>query len=419
MANGDLLQGQQYLVEDDIIAPFTQQMMDKAAADTLVGAPALEITPHDYNASLVRTYNLADIQAAFADSYLSSPIQVSFELPRVLLALPLTCDISSGNGSSTTTADGLTSGESVSLSLSPRSSATSSASVMPDVQPDIKEYWTNDIQCTELVFYTSANPTVDTIHSKVTPLIAVGTTVTVTIASPGVVTWTAHGMANGDAVVFRTTGALPTGLLPNTKYYISSVATNTFRVSATSGGTAINTSGSQSGVHTGYHSVKPWPIFQPKAHTITLTGKSLSGTGEAAVQQSVSIAGSDVSVAYSITEGSSLQAGLTIKTVRIPPTLHGAITLSFPGAYSQAVVAGADVNMTGSLTGGSHWPPQEAHSGVVGGYATASFSPASFSATTPAAVPTSGLYVLKQDSQFYRYGLNQVRVVVVDMAQFS
>jgi hypothetical protein len=76
-------------------------------------------------------------------------------------------------------------------------------------------------------------------------------TVTMTIASPGVVTWTAHGLSDGDPIVLYTTGALPTGFTASTtRYYIVNSATNTFQLSATRGGSAINTTGSQSGVHT-------------------------------------------------------------------------------------------------------------------------------------------------------------------------
>jgi hypothetical protein len=75
-------------------------------------------------------------------------------------------------------------------------------------------------------------------------------TVTITIASPGVVTWTSHGLSNGTPVVFTTTGALPTGLTAGTIYYVVNAATNTFEVASSVGGTAINTSGTQSGTHT-------------------------------------------------------------------------------------------------------------------------------------------------------------------------
>lgn len=77
---------------------------------------------------------------------------------------------------------------------------------------------------------------------------------TVTIASPAVFTQAAHGLSAGDTVYFTTTGALPTGLAINTIYYViaAGLTANTFEVSATLGGSAINTSGGQSGVHTLY-----------------------------------------------------------------------------------------------------------------------------------------------------------------------
>jgi hypothetical protein len=75
---------------------------------------------------------------------------------------------------------------------------------------------------------------------------------TITIAAPGVISWTAHGLAAGTPVKFATTGALPTGLTAGTTYYVSatSLTTNSFSVSATPGGAAITTTGSQSGTHT-------------------------------------------------------------------------------------------------------------------------------------------------------------------------
>lgn len=78
-----------------------------------------------------------------------------------------------------------------------------------------------------------------------------GSTFTVTIASPGVFTLTSHGLGIGDAIVFQTTGALPTGLTAGTTYYVISagLTSNAFEVSTTPGGSAVNTSGTQSGTH--------------------------------------------------------------------------------------------------------------------------------------------------------------------------
>lgn len=77
-----------------------------------------------------------------------------------------------------------------------------------------------------------------------------GEEVTITIASPGVVTQAAHGYAAGKKIILSTTGSLPTGLTAGTVYYVVNPATNTYQLAATPGGAAINTTGTQSGVHT-------------------------------------------------------------------------------------------------------------------------------------------------------------------------
>ena len=75
---------------------------------------------------------------------------------------------------------------------------------------------------------------------------------TITIATPGVVTWNSHGLSANDPVKFTTTGALPTGLIAGTTYYVvgASITANTFQLSVTAGAAAIATSGAQSGVQT-------------------------------------------------------------------------------------------------------------------------------------------------------------------------
>lgn len=77
-------------------------------------------------------------------------------------------------------------------------------------------------------------------------------TVTMTIASPCVVTKVAHGLENNDPIVFRTTGALPTGVTQGTAYFVKNKTADTFEISTTAGGASINTSGSQSGTHSAH-----------------------------------------------------------------------------------------------------------------------------------------------------------------------
>ncbi len=82
----------------------------------------------------------------------------------------------------------------------------------------------------------------------------------VTIAAPGVVTSDQHGFQTGDKIVLTTTGALPTGLSVDTYYFAiagtysdGSSDPDTFKLATSkanaTAGTAITTTGSQSGAH--------------------------------------------------------------------------------------------------------------------------------------------------------------------------
>lgn len=76
-------------------------------------------------------------------------------------------------------------------------------------------------------------------------------TVSLTLGVPGTVGLAAHGLAVGDTFIPFTTGALLTGLVAGTTYYVQSAPTaDTFTVAATSGGAAISFTGTQSGTHT-------------------------------------------------------------------------------------------------------------------------------------------------------------------------
>lgn len=84
--------------------------------------------------------------------------------------------------------------------------------------------------------------------------------VTITIATPAVITSTGHGLRTGDQIYLSTTGSLPTGLDEFTVYYVHVINANTFHVSLTQNnsflGTYVATSGTQSGTHSAVYS--PW-----------------------------------------------------------------------------------------------------------------------------------------------------------------
>lgn len=76
-------------------------------------------------------------------------------------------------------------------------------------------------------------------------------TFAISIASPAVVTWVAHGQVDGTLFSGKTNGALPTGIQSGKAYFVKVVDADHFQLALTPGGTSIITTGAQSGTHTG------------------------------------------------------------------------------------------------------------------------------------------------------------------------
>jgi len=128
-----------------------------------------------------------------------------------------------------------------------------------------------------------------------------GGTFTVTIASPGVFTLNSHGYVAGDALVFSTTGALPTGLTPGTAYYVISagLTTNSFQVATAPGGSAINTTGSQSGTHTVTPDPKQCRVGPPLTAPLTVDlndGRTLRQLKRARREWAASASGTSLAI---------------------------------------------------------------------------------------------------------------------------
>lgn len=142
-------------------------------------------------------------------------------------------------------------------------------------------------------------------------------TFTVTIAAPGVVTETAHGRATGDAIQLATTGALPTGLVAATTYFLNVIDANTYNLRLTPEGANITTTGTQSGTHT---------IVQFGTHYLSETGVLPTGI----------TAGQDYFV---------IATGLTTNTFQFAATSGGA-TINTSGSTSGTIVlkTGSDSN---------------------------------------------------------------------------
>ncbi len=83
-------------------------------------------------------------------------------------------------------------------------------------------------------------------------------TFTISVATPAVVSWVGHGLHDGATwTPESTTGNLPTGaqVVVGTTYFVTKIDADSFKLSTTLAnqvaGTFINTTGTQSGVHTG------------------------------------------------------------------------------------------------------------------------------------------------------------------------
>jgi hypothetical protein len=79
--------------------------------------------------------------------------------------------------------------------------------------------------------------------------------VTITVATPAVVTWAANGLPDGTPVSLSTTGALPAGLAAGVIYYVVNRTTDTFQLSEELGGAPLATTSAGAGVHTAKASI--------------------------------------------------------------------------------------------------------------------------------------------------------------------
>jgi hypothetical protein len=88
-----------------------------------------------------------------------------------------------------------------------------------------------------------------TLVSTTSYTVSTAANVVITSANPAVLT-SQNKLANGVEVTLSTTGTLPSPFVAGTTYYVVNTSGYNFQLSATSGGTAINTLGSsQSGTH--------------------------------------------------------------------------------------------------------------------------------------------------------------------------
>lgn len=155
-----------------------------------------------------------------------------------------------------------------------------------------------------------------------------------------------------------------------------------------------------------------WPDFDGAKMPIafTLKGQQASISTGATVKESISAGDTDT---YIQSEGTSdsYQLGSSIKTINVPPTIHGDLTISSATSHQDI-----DAVATATMESGTNWnglTQTETASATV----NASVSPSSVSATTIAAIPSSGLYLYKLSSELSPYfGYNTAYAIIFDFA---
>lgn len=70
-----------------------------------------------------------------------------------------------------------------------------------------------------------------------------------TAATTDTITSAGHGLSNGDVLLLTTSDTLPAGLSADTPYYVINSATDTFQLSTTSGGSAVDITDTGTGTH--------------------------------------------------------------------------------------------------------------------------------------------------------------------------
>ena len=163
--------------------------------------------------------------------------------------------------------------------------------------------------------------------------------------------------------------------------------------------------------------VLAFPVFKPKAITITLTGQSTSLQSSAEIRASIHVSDNGNGGSTNDGTGVSRDTSISIKTIRIPPTLHGTITFSANEYHQEKTFqAQATAKLPAVVGTGVNIPAQ-----TVGVPQTVTISgdviPHSIAATTPSNIPTSGLYAVQIECRLWKYNWTSIQATVVDFKQ--
>lgn len=365
MSDGVVRQGQRLNKQAGIIEPFTEQMVDDATLATMLGEPLVEAIPHDYNATLVRTYeDLSDLYEAVAPVKVPGTVTMSkAQLPDTLVSVAVGFNFTELAGEDVSDEPLVeVSGSNGDITISATAAAQAGASVSPYIQPIVKEAPAGvPLVCTHVFFYMTGNFTRNDVLTR---------------------------LAAAD--IFNTSVS---------NWPLFRPVSQTLTLSGQQVSVRANATSRQHGGYTsegGYS----WQL-QPGNDS----GNDM-GAGTHTGNRS---------------DGFSKEGGLSTQLVTLPPTINALITLSSTSLAKTATVS-VNANMrelvftSAALAGVIAITNEPAARTAT---ATGKISPATIPATNVTAIPSSGLYLVELSTQFAEAGISYVHSVVIDAVLFA
>lgn len=151
-------------------------------------------------------------------------------------------------------------------------------------------------------------------------------------------------------------------------------------------------------------SVNPWPVFKPES----LVFKGVSQRNNASARVAVQGTAGSTSSSQTQGHGDGYDHNSLVQDIQLPATLHGSFTLS-PSTSTLSKDAVGSASFTGTMNAAAG---ATAHAVAVG-----SLTPSSVSATSPAGIPSSGLYLFDFDIEpAEEFGWFFAHAVVFDFA---
>ena len=210
--------------------------------------------------------------------------------------------------------------------------------------------------CNSTAYFASTYPSLAAVLIPKASVYGRGTAVgTFTVdTSTDIITSASHGLLDGTIVHVASTTTLPTGLSANTIYYVTSATSSTFKLSLTSGGSAIDLTTTGSGTHSVYNQIQVPDfrgVFPMGAGTGSFTFNFATtdintGTEVITVPSNTTLyTGQPIVYTTSGTVAGDLVASTTYYAIRLSAT-----TISIADSLALAL-AGTAHNLTGTGSG--------------------------------------------------------------------